>query len=131
MSKYVWTQDDVKSRPVEGAAVPGAGIIFDLCTEKTVGAETLVVSLAVFRPGYRTEGHGAHPDREHAYYIISGVMHAIIDGVEQTAGPGSVIFFPRGLVHETRNDGPDDLTLLIMRSVVRSGPTPPIPSRER
>ena len=129
MTKYVWRTDDVTPRALEGDAVSPRGMIYELCNEKTVGAETLGINVAVYGPGTSTKGHGAHTDREHAYYILNGTMTVIMDGEVHVAPTGSVVFFPRGIVHDTRNDGPGELRVLIVKSPVRSGPTPPVPVR--
>lgn len=128
MAKYVWSTSDVTPRALEGDSTSPRGKIYELCNETTVGAETLGINVAVYGPGTATKDHGAHADREHAYYIISGTMHVVMGGAEHVAPAGSVVFFPRGVVHDTRNDGPGELKILIVKSPVRSGPTPPLPA---
>jgi quercetin dioxygenase-like cupin family protein len=80
--------------------------------------EQLGLSLAIFPRGYATHGHGAHVDREHAYYVVSGAMEVTIGGQTSSAGPGDVVFFPRGIEHDHRNSGEGDLVVLIVRTPV-------------
>jgi len=129
VARYIVDETRVEPRAVAGIGTAARGIIYDLCTEQNVDSEALVISLAIFHPGYATVGHGAHPDREHAYYILSGEMTIVMEDEERVAKAGQVIFFPRGVVHDTRNDGSEDVRLLIVRTLVRSGPIAPAPNR--
>ena len=40
-----------------------------------------------------------HPDSDETIYVLEGELLLHIDGVEYTAGPGAVIYVPRGTPH--------------------------------
>ena len=127
--KYVWKLDDVK--PGEHSKEMGhyGGTGWRLINKKTVGSEAVRIHYSVYPPGSYTEGHPPHDDREQVYYIISGTMSLKIGGEEHKVPPGAFVYVPRGVEHNHRNDGPEDLIFITVNSLVRSGEVPPLPKR--
>jgi quercetin dioxygenase-like cupin family protein len=63
-------------------------------------------------PGLETPYHLHHAEDE-AFYVLEGELTAIRDGEKIVAGPGSYIFFPRGVPHGFRSTSDKDSRVLI------------------
>src|SRR5262245_17921213 len=75
----------------------GGGLVtFKVTTEQSGGVLCLIEHAA--RRGKTTPLH-LHPDHDETCYIFEGELLLHIDGVEQTAGPGAVVWIPRGTPH--------------------------------
>lgn len=127
--KYVWRLEDVE--PGEHSKKMGhyGGIGWRLINKNTVGAEAVRVHYSVYPPGSYTEGHPIHTDREQVYYIISGTMSLKIGGEEYKVQPGAFVYVPRGVEHNHRNDGVEDLIFITVNCPVRTGGPPPLLQR--
>jgi quercetin dioxygenase-like cupin family protein len=75
----------------------GGGLVTFKVTSEQSGGELCVFEHAASR-GKRTPLH-LHIDSDETVYILEGELLLHIDGVEQTAGPGAVVWIPRGTPH--------------------------------
>ena len=75
----------------------GGGLVtFKVTSEQSGGALCLIEHAA--SRGKTTPFH-LHPDHDETIYVLEGELLFHIDGVEQKAGPGTVVFVPRGVPH--------------------------------
>lgn len=124
--KLVMTTADVAPRKSSEAMGHFGGTVWDLINKNTVGAEAMHVFVSSYPPGGYTRGHPIHTDWEQAYYIVSGTMTINMEGKEYVAPAGSYVFVPRGVEHNHRNNGQEDLVFVTMSCVVRAGEVPPL-----
>src|SRR5262245_25027923 len=73
-----------------------------LSTEATGGAMSVLV--AWLKPG---EGPGDHVhfNQEEIFFIVEGTYELTVDGQTSMAGPGTIVFIPRNVVHRFKNIG--------------------------
>jgi mannose-6-phosphate isomerase-like protein (cupin superfamily) len=73
-----------------------------LSTEATGGA--ISVLAAWLKPG---EGPGDHVhfNQEEIFFIVEGTYELTVDGQTSMAGPGTIVFIPRNVVHRFKNVG--------------------------
>ena len=73
-----------------------------LTTEATGGAISVLV--AWLKPG---EGPGDHVhfNQEEIFFIVEGTYELTVDGQTSMAGPGTIVFIPRNVVHGFKNVG--------------------------
>lgn len=73
-----------------------------LTTEATSGA--ISVLLGWIKPG---EGPGDHVhfNQEEMFFIVEGTFELTVGGQTTTAGPGTIVFIPRNVVHRFKNIG--------------------------
>src|SRR5215207_1853552 len=75
----------------------GGGLVtFKVTTEQSGGVLCLIEHAA--SRGKRTPLH-LHADHDETVYVFEGELLLHIDGVEHTAGPGAVVWIPRGTPH--------------------------------
>jgi quercetin dioxygenase-like cupin family protein len=75
----------------------GGGLVtFKVTSEQSAGGLCLIEHAA--SRGKRTPLH-LHPDHDETGYVIEGELLLHIDGVEYTAGPGTIVWIPRGTPH--------------------------------
>ena len=76
-----------------------------LATEDTGGAFSAVV--CVHQPGEGPPPH-FHTEQDEYFYVLEGTYEMIVGGETSRAGPGTMVFLPRGTVHsfKTVSDGP-------------------------
>jgi quercetin dioxygenase-like cupin family protein len=75
----------------------GGGLVtFKVTSEQSAGGLCLIEHAA--SRGKRTPLH-LHPDHDEMGYVLEGELLLHVDGVEQTAGPGAVVWIPRGIPH--------------------------------
>jgi quercetin dioxygenase-like cupin family protein len=75
------------------------------------GAANLTVGWATFPPGAAPEGH-VHPTQEEVIYIITGNGELVTPEGNAKLEPGTVVYIPVGLHHQTVSHGPDPLTMV-------------------
>jgi cupin domain len=63
------------------------------------------------KPGEGPPDH-VHFDQEEIFFIIEGSYEMTVDGHTSTAGPGTIVFIPRNVVHRFRNVGETTARLL-------------------
>jgi quercetin dioxygenase-like cupin family protein len=73
-----------------------------LTTEATGGA--ISVLMGWHKPGERPPGH-VHFNQEEMFFIIEGTYEMTIGDQTTTAGPGTIVFIPRNVVHRFKNVG--------------------------
>jgi mannose-6-phosphate isomerase-like protein (cupin superfamily) len=73
-----------------------------LTTEATGGA--ISVLMGWLKPG---EGPGDHVhfNQEEIFFIVEGTYELTVGGQTTTAGPGTIVFIPRTVVHRFKNVG--------------------------
>jgi mannose-6-phosphate isomerase-like protein (cupin superfamily) len=73
-----------------------------LSTEATGGA--ISVLMGWLKPG---EGPGDHVhfNQEEIFFIVEGTFELTVGGQTTTAGPGTLVFIPRNVVHRFKNIG--------------------------
>ncbi|MBL8162270.1 MAG: cupin domain-containing protein [Anaerolineae bacterium] len=75
----------------------GGGLVtFKVTTEQSGGVLCIFEHTA--SRGKRTPLH-LHPDSDETCYVLEGELLLHINGVEQKAGPGAVVWIPRGTPH--------------------------------
>jgi quercetin dioxygenase-like cupin family protein len=73
-----------------------------LSTEATGGA--ISVLMGWHKPGEGAPDH-VHFDQEEMFFIVEGTYELTVDGQTTTAGPGTIVFIPRNVVHRFKNIG--------------------------
>src|SRR3712207_6738003 len=86
----------------------GGGLVTFKVTSEQSGGVLCIFEHAASR-GKTTPLH-LHPDSDETAYVLEGELLLHIDGVEYTAGPGAVVYVPRGTPH----------ALLVTSEVARS-----------
>jgi mannose-6-phosphate isomerase-like protein (cupin superfamily) len=78
---------------------------------KRNGAKQLTMGLFMIPFG----GHSkldTHPGVEEAYYILQGRGEVVIDGVRSKLEPGTSVYIPAGVEHQSFNLGNDELRFI-------------------
>src|SRR3954447_19760957 len=75
----------------------GGGLVTFKVTSKQSGGELCLMEHAASQ-GKRTPLH-LHPDHDETVYVLEGELLFHINGLEYTAGPGAVVWVPRGTPH--------------------------------
>ena len=73
-----------------------------LTTEATRGA--ISVLEGCHEPGIGAPEH-VHFDQEELFFILEGIYEVTVGGHTSIAGPGTIVFIPRGVVHRFKNVG--------------------------
>jgi quercetin dioxygenase-like cupin family protein len=73
-----------------------------LTTEDTEGAFSALV--CTHGPGEGPPPH-FHTNQEEYFYVLEGTYELTINGSTRLAGPGTMVFLPRGEVHSFKNVG--------------------------
>ena len=73
-----------------------------LTTEATGG--TISVLTAEHEPGEGPPDH-VHHSQDELFFILEGLYELTVDGRTTTAGPGTIVFIPRNVVHRFKNVG--------------------------
>src|SRR3954453_20037242 len=74
----------------------GGLVTFKVTSEQSGGVLCMIEHSA--SRGKTTPLH-LHPDHDETVYVLEGELLLHIDGVEHTAGPGAVVWVPRGIRH--------------------------------
>ena len=56
------------------------------------------------KPGAGPPDH-VHAKQEEIFFILEGTYELTVDGQTSTAGPGTIVFVPRNVVHRFKNVG--------------------------
>jgi quercetin dioxygenase-like cupin family protein len=75
----------------------GGGLLTFKVTSEQSG-DTLILFEHAASRGKRTPLH-LHSDHDETFYVFEGELLLHIDGAEHTAGPGAVVWIPRGTPH--------------------------------
>jgi quercetin dioxygenase-like cupin family protein len=73
-----------------------------LTTEATGGAISVIMGW--HKPGEGPPDH-VHSSLEELFFIVEGTYEVTVGGQTSTAGPGTIVFIPRNVVHRFRNVG--------------------------
>jgi quercetin dioxygenase-like cupin family protein len=73
-----------------------------LTTEATGGAISVIMGR--HKPGEGPPDH-VHFSQEEMFFILEGTYELTVGGQTATAGPGTIVFIPRNVVHRFRNVG--------------------------
>src|SRR5262245_49993581 len=73
-----------------------------LATEATGGA--ISVLMAWHKPGEGPPDH-VHYSQEEMFFVLEGTYELTVGGRTTTAGPGTIVFIPRNVVHRFKNVG--------------------------
>ena len=91
-------------KPKQGLSIKPFGLDMDvlLTTEATGGATSVI--MAWHKPGEGPPDH-VHFKQEEFLFIIEGFYEVTVGHETATAGPGSIVFIPRNVVHRFQNVG--------------------------
>jgi quercetin dioxygenase-like cupin family protein len=103
----------------------GVAQVFDLHALKGFAADKRVrkrlfktdqlwSEIACYEPGQSTVMH-SHPREEEAIFVLEGTAHMSIDGQEVVVGAGSLVKFPRKVMHDVRNLGPERCVIMFLK----------------
>lgn len=95
---------------------------------KSLPTEGLRVHIQQYDVGGYTKNHGFHTAVEQVYYVLRGVMEVRLGEQTYVAKQGSFVYIPRGVDHDHRNIGDEELVFLTINSPVRSGDVLPLPA---
>jgi quercetin dioxygenase-like cupin family protein len=112
----------------EDSAVPrttGVAQVFDLHALKAFAPDKRVrkmlfktdqlwSEIACYEPGQSTVMH-THPKEEEAIFVLEGIAHMRIDGEEVVVAAGSIVKFPRNVMHDVRNLGPGRCVIMFLK----------------
>ena len=73
-----------------------------LTTESTGGA--ISVLMGWHKPGEGPPDH-VHFSQEEVFFVLEGTYEMTVGGQTSTAGPGTIVFIPRNVVHRFKNVG--------------------------
>ena len=103
--------------------MPGSGgesvfLVGDTYTTLLSGAHTggvFTLLEALVLPEAGPPPH-AHHGEEETFYLLSGALEFTVGEETHDAGPGSVVYVPRDVIHSYRNVGAGPATMLFMYS---------------
>src|SRR5512147_795557 len=116
------------------ARVTGVAQVFDLHALKAFAparrvrkmlfkTDQLWSEIACYEPGQSTVMH-QHPREEEAIFVLEGTAHMSIDGRDVVVPAGSIVKFPRSVLHDVRNLGPERCVIMFLKvnpKVLRDG----------
>ena len=91
-------------RPEQALPIKAFGLDLKilLTTEATGGAISVLIGW--HKPGEGPPDH-VHFNQEEMFFFVEGTYELTIDSQTSTAGPGAIVFIPRGVVHRFKNVG--------------------------
>lgn len=78
----------------------------------------LWAEIACYEPGQSTVMH-RHPFEEESIFVLEGTANMNIDGEEVALPAGSVVRFPKDVMHDVRNLGTDRCVIMFMKVPTR------------
>ena len=100
----------VKKGEAEVFELPGRSWLHYVGPSVT-GSKNITVGFSEFPAGSAPEGH-VHPTQEEVIYIVSGKGKLVSPVNTVDLEPGTVVYIPIGLHHQTVNDGDEPLTMV-------------------
>ena len=97
----------------EGKRVSFLGQLF---TYKVLGESDAVSIFELVTPPQNGAAPHLHPKQDETHYILAGEYTFMLAGREVSAGPGSIVFVPKGTVHAFTNVGSQDGTILFIET---------------
>ena len=70
--------------------------------------------IACYEPGQSTVMH-SHPREEEAIFVLEGTANMNIDGEEIVVPEGAIVKFPRSVMHDVRNLGPERCVIMFLK----------------
>jgi uncharacterized cupin superfamily protein len=98
---------------------------------RPAGLGRIAVNLVRIPPGRESAILHAHHREEEWLFVLSGRAVAPVDGAEHAIGPGDFLGFPPGVAHHLRNDGGEDLEVLVGGEVISDVDVADFPSLRR
>jgi mannose-6-phosphate isomerase-like protein (cupin superfamily) len=86
---------------------------YEIISRNTVGAKHIEILLSEVQPGGEAE-ENIHLSSEHAYFMISGVGEAKVEGKTFTLHPEDCLFIPPGAKHSIRPIGGQGIRLIVV-----------------
>jgi quercetin dioxygenase-like cupin family protein len=107
------------------ARVTGVAQVFDLHALKgftpdrrvrkmLFKTDQLWSEIACYEPGQSTVMH-QHPKEEEAIFVLEGTAHMSIDDQEVVVEAGSIVKFPKSVMHDVRNLGPERCVIMFLK----------------
>lgn len=84
-----------------------------LVSRELTGTPELIIDVARFPPGFVHHLH-RHPGADQLIVPLDGTIVATGEGVEHRVDRGQLVVLPRDEWHGARNDGPSDITCLVI-----------------
>ena len=98
------------------AAIPVAvgddGALIQELAGYSTGTTSHSLALITHPAGTASRGHH-HDLADEVYFVQAGRASLQVDGAMRTLGPGDVAIIRPGQYHKIRNDGPEDLVLVV------------------
>ena len=120
MAKHAHCVIDPKGAPV-WEAPDGSRTVSPLIGPQECDAKEMVTGLWILRPGEQSEPD-IHPDAAEIYYVVCGQGRLLLDDEEYTVSQGMTIYIASGVVHQTFNDGAEDLGYYFIFAPPPGGP---------
>ena len=79
-----------------------------LVSKENCGAEHISAGSFWLAPGHQTMAD-VHLDAEEIYYVVSGEGRLVMDVEEFRVSKGMTVYIPAGVVHQSFNDGDEEL----------------------
>ena len=92
-------------RPEQALPIKAFGLdmtVLLLTTEATGGAISVI--MGCHKPGEGPPDH-VHFNQEEMFFIVEGTYEMTVGDQTSTAGPGTIVFIPRNVVHRFKNVG--------------------------
>lgn len=71
------------------------------------------LDLYCFEPGQEQKPH-VHQDQDKIYVVLEGEARVVVDGREETLGPGEAVMARTGAAHGLRNASQEKLLVLVV-----------------
>lgn len=76
-----------------------------ILVEASDGLGNVSIQVQEFKVGAAFGGYHYHEHADNIYVVLSGTIHAFVDGQSHVLEEGDVIFIPAGSPHRTTNGG--------------------------
>ena len=121
MGKYSNCVIDPATAPT-WEAPDGSRTVSPLIGPAECGAEEMVTGLWILRPGQQSEPD-IHPDAAEIYYVVCGEGTLMLGEESYQVRQGMTVYIPRGVTHQTFNNGDQDLGYYFIFAPPPTGPT--------
>lgn len=104
--------EPVYAAPRARSKIALAGDLYDILVDGAATRGASAVVHTIVGPGGGPPPH-THTREDEVFYVLSGNVEFQVGGRALTAGPGALLFAPRGVEHRFHNPGATPLELLI------------------
>ena len=108
-----------KDAPVKENACGKRGRSIRLVNQ-SIGSESVDFHINIIRPNTGLGPYHHHSNSDNLYFVLEGQASVLVEGKEVTAGPGEVVWIPRGEKHDVVNIGKGDLRLIEVKTPAES-----------